>query len=298
MSPVPGNLSLYAMLAFTGVSWGLTAPLTRMAVSTGYQPLGLIFWQLVIIILMSGIYILASGRRIPISFSYFGLFVGIIFLGTLIPDYFLYTAAAHLPAGIIAILVSLVPMFSMPMALALGFERLSLVRVSGALLGAVSVVLLIGPDESLPDSSKLGFVFFALAAAALYASQGNFIAWKGTQDLNAIQVLFGSSVLGLVLVTPVALLTGQFINPIKPWDIADWGVLGTAVFHGAAYGGYFALVARAGPVFTSQVAYLVTGSGVLWSMLLLGERYSGWIWAAFLLMLIGILLIQPRKARR
>ena len=56
----------------------------------------------------------------------------------------------------------------------------------------------------------------------------------------------------------------------------------------------FWLVGRAGAVFGGQVAYLVTGFGVVWSMLLLGERYSGWVWAALALMLAGLALVQPR----
>jgi len=50
-------------------------------------------------------------------------------------------------------------------------------------------------------------------------------------------------------------------------------------------------------VFSSQVAYLVTGWGVLWSMLLLGEWYSIWVWMAFALMLVGITLVRPRDSR-
>jgi len=40
----------------------------------------------------------------------------------------------------------------------------------------------------------------------------------------------------------------------------------------------------------------VTGSGIVWAMLLLGERYSGWVWAALGAMMVGVLLVQPRKA--
>jgi drug/metabolite transporter (DMT)-like permease len=38
----------------------------------------------------------------------------------------------------------------------------------------------------------------------------------------------------------------------------------------------------------------VTGFGVLWSILFLGERYSGWLWAALALMLLGLFFVQPR----
>ena len=49
-------------------------------------------------------------------------------------------------------------------------------------------------------------------------------------------------------------------------------------------------------VFATQTSYVVTGSGVLWAMLLLGEHFSGWVWAALAVMLIGVALVRPRDA--
>ena len=63
-----------------------------------------------------------------------------------------------------------------------------------------------------------------------------------------------------------------------------------------AYSGYVWLIGRAGSVFASQIAYLVTGFGVVWSKLLLGESYSALVWSAFVLMLAGIALVQPLAA--
>ena len=64
-----------------------------------------------------------------------------------------------------------------------------------------------------------------------------------------------------------------------------------------AYTGYIWLVGRAGAVFASQVAYVVTLGGVLLSALFLGERYSAWVWSALALMIAGLALVQPRRAR-
>lgn len=50
-----------------------------------------------------------------------------------------------------------------------------------------------------------------------------------------------------------------------------------------------------GAVFASQAACAVTLSGVAWSILLLGERHSGWIWAALAAMIAGMALAQPRR---
>ena len=42
------------------------------------------------------------------------------------------------------------------------------------------------------------------------------------------------------------------------------------------------------------MAYLVTGFGMVWSMLILHENYAGWVWLAFVAVLLGIFLVQPR----
>jgi drug/metabolite transporter (DMT)-like permease len=54
------------------------------------------------------------------------------------------------------------------------------------------------------------------------------------------------------------------------------------------------MIGSGGAVFASQVAYLVTGFGVLWSMILLGESYSIWIWSALIVIIAGLFLTQPR----
>jgi len=55
-------------------------------------------------------------------------------------------------------------------------------------------------------------------------------------------------------------------------------------------------VGRAGSVFASQVSYLVTGFGVLWAILFLGESYSAYVWSAMAVMMLGLFLVRPREA--
>lgn len=288
---------LYLLLFMVATAWGLSNPLAKVAVSTGYQPFGVMFWQLVTILILSGITTFYQHRRLPLHVRHLRLFGGIALVGTLLPDYLVYLSAAQLPAGILSILLGLVPVISLPIALVLRMETLLARRVFGVVLGAMAVVLMIGPDTALPPGTKLIFAILTLLASASYALQGIFVAWHGTRGLDAVQVLFGATTIALCVVAPASVLTGQFVDLWIPWGAAEWALLGTSVLHALAYGGFFALVARAGPVFTSQVAYLVTGSGVLWSMLLLNETYSLWIWAAFGLMLAGIFLLQPKRVR-
>ena len=103
----------------------------------------------------------------------------------------------------------------------------------------------------------------------------------------------------LVLALPLALGHGPVDRPASALGRAGAPALWpAALIHALVYAGYVWLVGRAGAVFAAQVAYLVTGFGVLWAMLLLGERYSRWVWAALALMLAGLALVQPRADAR
>ena len=62
------------------------------------------------------------------------------FLGTLIPNYTFYLSVARLPAGIMSILISTIPLIAFPIALALGIDRFSLRRMIGILLGLTGVL--------------------------------------------------------------------------------------------------------------------------------------------------------------
>ena len=73
-------------------------------------------------------------------------------------------------------------------------------------------------------------------------------------------------------------------------------LLASSVIHAIVYSGYVWLVGRAGSVFTVQVSYVVTLTGVGWSLMLLNETYSPYIWAALALMIAGMAMVQPRRA--
>ena len=141
----------------------------------------------------------------------------------------------------------------------------------------------------------VAFIPLALVAPFCYAIEGNVVGKWGTGALDPVQVMFGASVLGCAIALPLAITTGQFVWPTSPYVLADLTLVLTAMIHIVVYTSYVWLVGRAGAVFAGQVAYLVTGFGVLWSIILLGEVYSYWVWGATALMLLGLVLVQPRS---
>ena len=285
---------LVALVAI-GAGWGLTMPVTKIAVATGYEPFGLIFWQLALgSAILTGVQ-LARGRGLPAGRAAWLTCLFVAVMGTVLPNSFSYRAAAGLPAGIMAIVVASVPMFALPMAVMLGLDRPTPARALGLALGLGAVALIALPDISLPDPAMLAVLPIALIAPFCYAVEGNGLARWGRAGQDPLDVLWGASLIGLACVTPLVLTTGQFIAPTGPWSPQKTAIAVNAVLHLCAYSGYIWLIGRAGPVFAGQVAYLVTGFGVLWSMTILGESYAMTVWAALALMLAGIALVQPRE---
>ena len=289
------RLFLSFLLLSMGAAWGLTMPLAKIVVSTGHRQFGLIVWQLVFGIVVLLIIMAKRRKTLPLAPPYLLRYAVIALAGTVIPNAISYQAAIHLPAGILSILMALVAMFSLPLALAAGLERFDAGRAFGVLLGAVAIVLLAGPKASLPDPSLSVWVLIAALPPLMYAIENTWVARYGILDLDAVQALLGASVLGLVVVTPLALVSGQWIDITQPWHAPEYALFLSSIMHVIAYAGYIWLIGAAGSVFASQVAYLITASGVLWAMLLLNEIYSVWVWGALALMMAGLFLVQPRK---
>ena len=288
------NLGPMFALLIMGAGWGITLPLSKIAVSTGRQPLGLVFWQMVIGAVLLGAIVFVRGGRLALGRRQIALYLAIAFLGTILPNAASYRAAAHLPAGVMSIVIAMVPMFAFPIALALGQDRFSIARVVGLGLGLGGVALLVGPEASLPDRAMVAFIPLALIAPFFYGLEGNFVGKFGTAGLDPIEVLFGASVFGAVLSFPLALGFGHWLNPLGGFGAPESALVLSSIVHALVYAGYVWLVGRAGAVFAAQVSYLVTIFGVGWAMLILDEAYSGYIWGALGLMLLGMFLVQPR----
>ena len=108
-------------------------------------------------------------------------------------------------------------------------------------------------------------------------------------------MLLGASLVGMIGALPLALMTGQWINPLPPYGAPDFAHIASSAIHVMVYSGYVWLVGRAGPVFAVQVSYLVTIFGVFWARLILSESYAPQVWLALLIMLMGMYLVQPRS---
>ncbi len=286
---------LTGVLVGLGALWGLSQPLVKIAISGGYEPIGMIFVQMLVATIVLGLVQFRRLGRLPIQRATLIVWVVIALVGTIVPNTASYSALKTIPAGIYSVLIATIPMMSFPIALAFGNEIFSARRLLGLCAGIAGVGCIVIPDASLPERAMLAAIPLAMIAPFCYALEGNLVARFGTAGMDAVQVMFGASAIGTVLVLPIASSTGQLQIPMTPYSNADIALVLASVIHSFVYVVYVWLVGRAGPLFASQVSYWVTGFGVLWAMLILQERYAGWVWVALALMAVGLTLVQPRR---
>ena len=297
VTAMQANLISWTVLFSLGAVWGLAMPIMRVAVSSGHQQFGLLFWQSLIACASLGIYLLARGGFRGLNRRRIASSVIISFVGTILPGLCAYKAAYHLPAGVMSIIISLVPMTTLPIALLIGLEKFQITRMLGIFFGAAAILLLLGPDSSLPDPSAAIFVLVAAGASIFYGIEANFVGKFGTAGLGPVEILFWASLIGAGVCGPIALFSGQWVDLTVAWQAPEFALLTLSIMHAFGYSSYVWLVGYAGSVFSTQVAYLVTLFGVFWSIILLQEQYSGWIWSSLILMMVGLFLVRPRRSQ-
>ena len=291
----PSRALFVAVLLGCGVTWGITQPLGKFATATGHGPLGLVFWELAIAAILMGLALLARRRRPVVTAPALRFALVVALLGTILPGTTFFLAVARLPSGVMSILISAVPLLALPMAAALGRDRITPLRVLGLMMGLGGVAVLAAPGASLPDPRLAPWLLVALLGPLLYATESNVVATLGTEGMDPVQAMFLVSVVGGALMLPVAVASGQWVDPLAPWGTAEWAILAGSSIHALTYTAYIWLAARAGATFASQCSYVVTVSGVLWAAALLGERASPWLLLSLLLMLGGVALVSPRE---
>jgi drug/metabolite transporter (DMT)-like permease len=285
----------WTLLLFGGGIWGITFSLAKLATAGGAHPFGITLWQGVLGGLLLLAFNIARRQALPLRrrFLIFYLVCGL--LGTAIPSTLFFYAAEHIPAGVLSICIAAMPILTFAAALTFRLDVFAFARCIGIGMGLLSVLLLVGPESSLPDPSGAPWVAVALLAAGCYAAENIYIAMRLPPGGDAGTILCGMLLMAGFVMVPIVLATNTFTPLILPLGIVELSVVGMALVNVVSYGLFVYLVSSAGPVFASQMAYVVTLSGVVWGIALFNEQHTIWVWSALVTMLVGLVLVKPRK---
>jgi drug/metabolite transporter (DMT)-like permease len=229
--------------------------------------------------------LLAGGAKLA-PLTHWRDFLALGITNNVLPFVCFAVAAMALPAGYLAIMNGLVPVFTAVFAAWKLHDPLGGRRVAGFLLGVGGVMLIVnlGPVEITPVT--LGaFVLGVLGAASwAYAT----IQIKERTAIPPLNLAAGSTLFSALLMSPAWLTAPQ-----ATWTVEStfYLVVLGALCSGVAYLAFFSLIRDIGPARTMALGYLVPVLGVAWGWLLLDETVTPGMLAGGLLVLGAMALI-------
>jgi len=295
VTPGLTRLLPWAALLVMGAAWGLSFSFARIVVQAGGTPFGITFWQSVVCGGVLLAYTLARRRPLPMTRRHLGIYVIVALLGASVPNSLFYFAAPYVQAGVLSITVTLIPIITYAVAMMIGTERLSAIRATGVVCGAVAIGFLVVPESSLPSRAAIPWVLLACISAVCYALENIYLARPSLQDIGPVRTACGMNLFAALIMLPVAVGTNQMFLPAFPFGTVEWTIIGLGLINAIAYTTFIMVIGLAGSVFASQTGYVVTLAGVVWGICLFGETHSAWVWASVAMMMLGLALVTPRR---
>ena len=283
------------LVLIAGAVFGIAPALARMATSLGAAPLGVVLWaNVVAAVVCLAVAMLRSGLpRIGRADLPFFLAWALV-LGCLY-QFATVLVSKHVEASMISLIGSARGFMVFALAALIAVERPSLRRFAGLGLGfaAVAAVLLLRGTGG--SEAEIAWLVAALALPFLLAIH-TLMMTRRPRRLDGFATVGVMMALSTLVLAPLASATGAMFWPALVPGQLELLVVLLGVASGIAVALALELVAMAGAVFASQMAYAQTLAGIAWGMLLLGEQLPAIAWVALALVVAAFWLVQPRQA--
>jgi drug/metabolite transporter (DMT)-like permease len=292
---LPLDTRAYATLLACTILWGLQQvavkmalpsipPLTQAAIRSLIATVLLLGWAH-----WRGIRLLGCDGTLVA-----GLAAGALFAGEF---FFIYSGLAHSPASRMVVFIYLAPVLTaLGLALFVPGERLSPIQWAGVLLAFAGLVTAFAEGFSAAGRATLLGDTFGIIAAVLWAATTVTIRATSLARASAEKTLLYQLAVSAVLLPPAAWLLGE-----RGVVGVDAVAVGSLLFQGvviafASYLAWFWLLTRYYAARLAVFSFLAPLFGVLFGVLLLGERMSSTFALAALMVGAGIGLVNVRRS--
>ncbi|PPR09672.1 MAG: hypothetical protein CFH41_02377 [Alphaproteobacteria bacterium MarineAlpha11_Bin1] len=280
------------LLFFCGLGWGVAVAIAKIATTGGVHPLGYVFWVAFIAGVILTI-ICAIRRSWPaMSGAHIRYYIIIGGLRIVSANVIWYTTVKYIPAGALAVVLGLTPIFTYGISLAMRLENFVALRTAGLSAGFIGVVMFVVPSNSLPDPSMIPWLLFGLGAPLTYALANILIDSLRPEAGNSLSHTTGMVWFGAISMLPICLFAKAMHIPSFPPSVPDMAVFGHAIISGFAFFALFEMIRLSGPTFASQLNYIVTLTGVLSGIFVFDETPTWWVWAGTAFVLGGVALVN------
>ena len=187
-----------------------------------------------------------------------------------IPLYVEFLVAPKIDAGILVLIVSSVPVFTLLIVWLFRLLSINFKLILGTLSGIVGVSLIMFGNS---NNTLNIWVILALIVPLSYSFDAIFMEKFWPSKLNTFQVAFGECIASLILIIFLNFLLGTSIDEYTYWlKLESFWWLSIVTFIEIAL--FFYILKNNGAVFINLGSYLVMPAGFIWGFIIFGEIFT------------------------
>ena len=279
------------LLLILGSSWGLYFSMLKIAVLSGISYVGILTLTTLGVAVGMCAIALARGRMPAFGKHHLWFYFVCALSGYLVPMIAELLVIAHMPAGVLTLIVSMAPLATLLLAWLVKTDHVSPARVGGMLLGAFAIFAILLPDAHLGEAVAWRWLLLSMVVPVCYAIHHNFTARYWPDGSDSYQVACGESIFAAGMLLSVAVFQWDW-GDVQSWNRGHSAMLFMATIALVDIWIYFELIRIKGPIYTSHANYFMVVSGVGWGMIIFAERPSPWMWASAALLIVSLYLVS------
>ncbi len=282
-----------ALLFVLSSLWALHFSLVKL-VEADDSPLTILVSLLAVLCALFFILLLLQNKLFKFTlkkslfFSVAGMFAYIIPLSVE------FIVAPKIEAGILTLIVSAVPVFTLIVIWIFRLLNVTIKLVIGTLSGLAGLLILFYGNND--NTSVSIWAVYALIIPLSYAFDAIFMEKFWPRNLDSTQVAFGESTASLIFVILLSIFYGnKYYDHFQWFTISSFWILAFVTFIEVWL--FFYILNKVGAVFVNLSSYLVMPAGFLWGFLIFGETFTSIKFISTLLICICILMIGNQQYR-
>lgn len=280
------------------MSWAGNITLSKMVNAT-IPPVGLAFWRWTVASLVLAPFVLAPMRRQwPQAKQHLGLLFWLALLGVTGYNTLIYIALENTLSTNVVILQSSSPLMILLVQFLL-FKHTTTWRQAGAIsISAIGVLVIITKGQLVTDFAFGDSEMIALFAILVWATYCVLVQ-RLPATLKGLPMLGYTVALGTLMLLPFYLGESLWFEtmPLTKQSVAI--SLYTGIFaSGIAFFCWNTAVQHMGPATTGQFMHLIPVFGLIFAMLLLGERLLGYHYLGIGFIVTGIVIANLKTGAR
>ena len=289
------SLDWLGLLALV-IMFGSAFMFTKLAIQE-FPPSVVASGRIIIAALVLLVFALARQESFKFLSKTWLLLIALAFLGNCLPFYLISWGQQTVDSSIAGILMAVMPLTTILLAhFFIAGEPLTTNRVLGFLLGFLGIIVLLGPAAlaKLESGANVLIAMLAILGGAVSYAANSILA-KRLPNESLLAISTAVLVIASLMMLPM-LFTADYawdfdFKSVELLSLILLGIFPTAI----ATIIYFAVIARVGPSFTSQINYLIPVWAVLMGIIFLNESVGLNALIALAIILLGIAIAQRQN---